>query len=73
MRNSARHKEGSDRVRMVVGNALTVEQRLKHAFPEVDLDQLADNGVYNRFNLQEKWQATVRSVQQWVDLANMQR
>lgn len=49
----------------------TVEQRLKRAFPEVNLDRLAErSSTLNAHNIAEKWDATVRSVQFWVDLAN---
>lgn len=56
----------------VVDNA-TVDQRLKAAFPEIDLEDIAkSSSTLNSHNLAEKWDATVRSIQFWVDLSNGQ-
>lgn len=47
---------------------LTVDERLREAFPEIDIDQMAESsGPNNRHNLLEKWAATVRTVQWWLE------
>lgn len=51
-------------------NVASVEERLKAAFPEIDIDKLAEeSSTLNRHNLVEKWNATVRAVQYWINLA----
>lgn len=48
----------------------TVEQRLRAAFPEVDLEKIASRSpTLNAHNLGEKWDATVRQVQWWIDIS----
>lgn len=48
----------------------SVEHRLRQAFPEIDLKKIAEGStIFNEHNLAEKWNATVRSIQFWVDLS----
>ena len=48
-----------------------VEERLKKAFPEIDLEKMMDDSgtINNRHNLTEKWNATVRNIEYWLGLA----
>lgn len=58
------------RLRVVANEEVTVDLRLRRAFPEVDFEAIARNSnTLNAHNLAEKWDATVRSMQFWVDLS----
>lgn len=59
------------RRKTVVQSQKTVDQRLREAFPEVNLEEIARHSqTLNAHNLTEKWEATVRAVQFWVDLSS---
>lgn len=65
MRTSA----NTNRLRVVDNNS--VEQRLKAAFPEIDLDAIANRvPTLNAHNVAEKWAYTVRQIEYWVNLTN---
>ena len=64
-----RHDETIRRTAKVAG----VEQRLKEAFPEIDIQVLAEkSSTLNEHNLREKWGATVRALEYWVNLVNQE-
>lgn len=65
MRTSAQRRS----LRVVTNES--VETRLRAAFPEIDLNDLATKTpTLNAYNVGEKWAFTVRTVEFWVDLAN---
>lgn len=61
----------TQRAKMRVVSNDTVDERLRAAFPEINLELIARKSTtLNAHNLGEKWDATVRNMQWWVDLIN---